>query len=99
MCVCRDAVKRAQAQLDTFQQGAPPYPNTLFRGKGIVIMAGGLTYFVPTWINIHMLRKTGTCCARQVHLKFSTAWYALCAIPTACAGAWIGSIIADTCAK
>jgi len=59
LCGCRDAVKRAQAQLDTFQQGAPPYPNTLFKGKGIVIMAGGLTYFVPAWINIHMLRKTG----------------------------------------
>ncbi len=59
MCGCRDAVKRAQAQLETFQQGAPPYPKTLFKGKGIVIMAGGLTYFVPAWINIHMLRKTG----------------------------------------
>lgn len=55
----RTAIKSAQAQLDVFQQQAPAYPGALFQGKGIVIMAGGLTYFVPAWINIHMLRKTG----------------------------------------
>ena len=55
----RTAIKSAQAQLDIFQQQAPAYPGPLFQGKGIVIMAGGLTYFVPAWINIHMLRKTG----------------------------------------
>ena len=52
-------IKRAQAQLETFQQNAPAYNSSLFQGKGIVIMAGGLTYFVPAWINIHMLRKAG----------------------------------------
>ncbi|DBA65601.1 TPA: hypothetical protein ACH3X2_002666 [Trebouxia sp. C0005] len=69
----RAAVKRAQAQLGTFQQGAPAYPKTLFRGKGIVIMAGGLTYFVPAWINIHMLRKTG--CTLPVEMFFPAEEY------------------------
>lgn len=55
----RAGIKRAQAQLETFQQNAPAYNSSLFQGKGIVIMAGGLTYFVPAWINIHMLRKAG----------------------------------------
>ena len=55
----RAAIKRAQAQLETFEQNAPAYNSSLFQGKGIVIMAGGLTYFVPAWINIHMLRKAG----------------------------------------
>lgn len=60
VCACRAGITAAQAQLDIFQQQAPTYPKTLFQGRGIVIMAGGLTYFVPAWINVHMLRKTGT---------------------------------------
>lgn len=59
LLVCRDGIKRAQAQLQAFQQKAPAYNSSLFQGKGIVIMAGGLTYFVPAWINVHMLRKAG----------------------------------------
>ena len=55
----RAGIKRAQTQLEVFQKNAPAYTSSLFSGKGIVIMAGGLTYFVPAWINIHMLRKTG----------------------------------------
>ena len=65
---CRAAIRRAKAQLATFQQEAPAYPKHLFQGKGIVIMAGGLTYFVPAWINIHMLRKAGGCHKCKVHL-------------------------------
>ena len=57
-CRRRDITK-AQLQLGTFMAAAPAYPSGLFEGKGIVIMAGGLTYFPPAWVNIHMLRKAG----------------------------------------
>lgn len=92
MCACRDAIKRAQAQLETFQQGAPPYPKTLFKGKGIVLMAGGLTYFVPAWINIHMLRKTGM--PQVYHCMLCL----MCQTKSS-AGPWIASIHANTCAN
>lgn len=38
---------------------APAYPADMFEGRGIVILAGGLTYLVPAWVNIQMLRRTG----------------------------------------
>ncbi|KAL3132425.1 hypothetical protein ABBQ32_008983 [Trebouxia sp. C0010 RCD-2024] len=64
----RAEIKRAQAQLQTFEQKAPAYKTNLFQGRGIVIMAGGLTYFVPAWINVHMLRKAG--CTLPVEMFF-----------------------------
>jgi alpha 1,2-mannosyltransferase len=50
---------RAQTQWRTFLRESPAYPVKGFSGRGIVILAGGLTYMVPAWVNIHMLRKTG----------------------------------------
>ena len=50
---------RAQTQWRTFLRESPAYPPEAFEGRGIVILAGGLTYMVPAWVNIHMLRRTG----------------------------------------
>lgn len=50
---------RAQTQWRTFLRESPAYPPDAFEGRGIVILAGGLTYMVPAWVNIHMLRRTG----------------------------------------
>ena len=50
---------RAQTQWRTFLRESPAYPAEGFAGRGIVILAGGLTYMVPAWVNIHMLRRTG----------------------------------------
>ena len=49
----------AQTQWRTFLREAPAFPAGNFEGRGIVILAGGLTYMVPAWVNVHMLRKTG----------------------------------------
>ena len=59
---------RAQTQWRTFLRESPAYPLEAFEGRGIVILAGGLTYMVPTWVNIHMLRKTGVCWV-QLHCR------------------------------
>jgi glycosyltransferase involved in cell wall biosynthesis len=45
----------------------PPYPNC-FNGRGVVICAGGVTYFTNAWILINMLRHLG--CALPIEL-----WY------------------------
>ena len=50
---------RAQTQWRTFLRESPAYPPEAFEGQGIVILAGGLTYMVPAWVNIQMLRRTG----------------------------------------
>lgn len=50
---------RAQTQWRTFLRESPAYPTEGFAGRGITILAGGLTYMVPAWVNIHMLRRTG----------------------------------------
>lgn len=55
----REDIQAAQDQWRHFLAEAPPFPATMFRGRGIVILAGGLTYMVPAWANIHMLRRTG----------------------------------------
>ena len=46
-------------QWQSFMSKSPEMPADMFHGKGIVILAGGLTYMVPAWVNIHMLRRTG----------------------------------------
>ena len=55
----REDIMRAQTQWRTFLRESPAYPAEGFAGRGIVILAGGLTYMVPAWVNIHMLRRTG----------------------------------------
>lgn len=43
------AVAAARAQLEAFRQTLPEYPETAFRGRGVVLVGGGLRYFVPMW--------------------------------------------------
>ena len=50
---------RARSQWEAFLEAAPPYPPGMFRGRGIVILAGRLQYLVPAWVNVHLLRKSG----------------------------------------
>ena len=57
----RRDIDRAKQQWQTFMAAAPPYPEGVFRGRGIAILAGGGQYMVPAWVNIHMLRRTGRC--------------------------------------
>ena len=49
----------AQGQWQRFLLEAPEYPQGIFQGKGIVILAGGPQYLVPAWVNVRMLRKAG----------------------------------------
>ncbi|DBB17802.1 TPA: hypothetical protein ACH3X3_002830 [Trebouxia sp. C0006] len=64
----REDIMRAQTQWRTFLRESPAYPVEGFSGRGIVILAGGLTYMVPAWVNIHMLRRTG--CTLPVEMFF-----------------------------
>ena len=42
-----------------YYKNIPPYPTEQYKGKGIVICAGGLRYFTCGWIAIKMLRMQG----------------------------------------
>ena len=59
LAIDREDIMRAQTQWRTFLRESPGYPLEAFAGRGIAILAGGLTYMVPAWVNIHMLRRTG----------------------------------------
>ena len=48
----------ARAALDLAVRRLPAYPGK-FRGRGIVICAGGATYFTNAWVCIRMLRRLG----------------------------------------
>ena len=61
---------RAQTQWRTFLRESPAYPVDGFSGRGIVILAGGLTYMVPAWVNIHMLRRTGLWQLHTMHVTW-----------------------------
>lgn len=56
----REDILAARAQWHKYMEEAPGYPEGMFAGKGIVILGGGLTYMVPAWVNVHMLRRTGS---------------------------------------
>lgn len=56
----REDILAARAQWQKYMEEAPGYPEGMFAGKGIVILGGGLTYMVPAWVNVHMLRRTGS---------------------------------------
>ena len=47
-------IREAKAQL-------PPYPSLRFEGKGIVMSAGGATYFTCAYVNIRAIRETHKC--------------------------------------
>ncbi len=50
---------------EQFIRRIPPYPSC-FEGQGIVICAGGLTYFVSAWVCISLLRHLGCTLPVQV---------------------------------
>lgn len=65
-------VADAAAALTAFREAAPPYPGPpTFAGRGVVILGGGLTYTVPAWVALHMLRRAG--CALPVEVWFPPA--------------------------
>ena len=47
-----------RSKAEKFIESIPPFPGG-FQGKGIVICAGGLTYFTNAWVCINMLRRLG----------------------------------------
>jgi alpha 1,2-mannosyltransferase len=60
-------VSAAAAALAAFRSSAPPYPSSnssassfTYAGRGVVILGGGLTYMVPAWVALHMLRRAGS---------------------------------------
>ena len=57
----------ALTEAELFIQNIPAYPAN-FKGRGIVICAGGLQYFSCAWVCINMLRKLG--CELPIEL-----WY------------------------
>lgn len=56
-----NAAQRAREFIESIPASAPEY-----RGRGIVIPAGGLGYFTCAWIAIHQLRRLG--CALPIQL-------------------------------
>lgn len=48
----------ARSMLDLFIRRLPAYPGG-FRGRGIVICAGGVNYFTNAWVCVRMLRRLG----------------------------------------
>lgn len=42
-----------------FIESIPPYPNSRFGGRGIVMCAGGPRYFPCAWVCINMMRRLG----------------------------------------
>lgn len=45
--------------MDAFIRAIPAYPEREFRGRGLVICAGGEQYLAGAWVAIRMLRKCG----------------------------------------
>lgn len=79
LCTCRTDLRLIREQWQSFIGKAPPYPAETFHGKGIVILAGGLTYMVPAWVNIQMLRRTGRLfAAQEIYRSLPTYCCLLC---------------------
>lgn len=54
--ISKSAIKELRNEWKRFIKNIPPYPGT-FKGKGIVICGGGITYFTCAWVTINILRK------------------------------------------
>lgn len=54
--ITKSATKQLRKDWKDYSKGIPTYPET-FKGKGIVICGGGITYYTCAWIAIKMLRK------------------------------------------
>lgn len=52
-------VQRARGQWRHFVAHMPPYPEKLFRGRGIITTGGGVKYMVPLLVSIRIVRATG----------------------------------------
>ncbi|HEX4498579.1 MAG TPA: hypothetical protein VIE43_23075 [Thermoanaerobaculia bacterium] len=63
-----DETEEHRAALEELLRQPAPYPGERFAGRGIVICAGGDTYFPCGWVAIGMLRRLG--CTLPVEL-----WY------------------------
>ena len=40
-------------------KSVPSYPSGKYSGRGIVMCAGGLVYFISAWVSLNMLRRSG----------------------------------------
>lgn len=70
---------RLKREWQEYASHIPPYPGH-FKGRGIVICAGGAAYFTCAWVNVVMLRKTG--CTLPVEM-----WYTGKEMTKECIGA------------
>ena len=61
-------IRQLRRQWQTYVKAIPTYPGS-FSGKGIVMCAGGVTYFTCAWICISMLRKSG--CTLPIEVWYS----------------------------
>jgi hypothetical protein len=59
-------VHNLRAEASRFILRVPDYPANRFAGRGIVICAGGPTYFVQAWVTICLLRELGCTLPIQV---------------------------------
>src|SRR4051812_40063337 len=64
----RKLIKTLKEQWQEHMKSVPPYPGH-FKGKGIVICAGGVTYLTCAWVNITLLRETG--CTLPIEIWYS----------------------------
>lgn len=53
-----EQIRTWKAQWQQYAAAIKPYPGN-FEGRGIVICAGGISYFTCAWINITLLRRHG----------------------------------------
>lgn len=56
--VTTEMIHALKAEWQDYQRKVSPYPGT-FKGRGIVICAGGIEYFTCAWVNIKVLRDHG----------------------------------------
>lgn len=61
-------INRLTKQWQQYVSTIPPYP-AHFKGKGIVMCAGGVTYFTCAWVNISLLRMNG--CTLPIEVWYS----------------------------
>ena len=72
-------------QVSAYRDQVPTYPAHLYKGRGIVIVGGGLKYMVSAWINVHLLRRAG--CTLPVEM-----WFPISEQPTPHLEATLGSL-------
>jgi len=61
-------IRQLRNQWQAYVNAIPPYPRS-FSGRGIVMCAGGVSYFTCAWISISMLRKSA--CALPIEVWYS----------------------------